>query len=99
MVDPHAPDGGRCAICTILTTAANAAISGLHDRMPIILERDNEDEWLDTSTPRDRLGDILAGLPAEQTALTEVGFYGQLRALRRPRTPDPPAPSAQAALF
>ncbi|MGA9859044.1 MAG: SOS response-associated peptidase [Solirubrobacteraceae bacterium] len=95
----HAPDGGTLRTCTILTTAANAAISGLHDRMPIILARDNENDWLDTSTPRDRLGGILAGLPAEQTALTEVGFTVNDARYDGPECLDPPAPSAQAALF
>jgi putative SOS response-associated peptidase YedK len=95
----HAPDGGTLRTCTILTTAANSAISGLHDRMPIILARTDEEEWLDTSTPGDRLGGILAGLPAEQTALTEVGFTVNDARYDGPECLDPPAPSAQAALF
>jgi putative SOS response-associated peptidase YedK len=33
--------------CSILTTAANAVMSSVHDRMPVILNRDNYDFWLD----------------------------------------------------
>jgi len=33
--------------CSIITTSANALISGIHDRMPVILERENYDIWLD----------------------------------------------------
>jgi putative SOS response-associated peptidase YedK len=59
--------------CTILTTAANAAIGTLHDRMPVILTPGHEDEWLDLATPSGRLREILAGLPARHTELVEVG--------------------------
>jgi hypothetical protein len=32
---------------SIITTSANALVSGIHDRMPVILERENYDVWLD----------------------------------------------------
>ncbi len=35
---------------TILTTPANRFVSGMHDRMPAILERDDIDPWLNGST-------------------------------------------------
>jgi putative SOS response-associated peptidase YedK len=70
----YAPDGNKLRTCTILTTAANSAIAGLHDRMPVILAPDAETAWLDTSTPSDQLSEILSGLPARQTALTAVGL-------------------------
>jgi len=69
----HADEKRTLRTCTILTTAANSAIAPLHDRMPVILAHGAEDEWLDTSTPSRRLQDLLAGLPARHTALTEVG--------------------------
>ena len=70
----HAPDGGTLRTCTILTTSANSAIRSLHDRMPIILAPDAERFWLDAGTPQAELGEILAGLPASQTALRAVGI-------------------------
>lgn len=33
--------------CSILTTTANAVTSSVHDRMPVILNRDSYDLWLD----------------------------------------------------
>jgi putative SOS response-associated peptidase YedK len=33
--------------CSILTTTANAVASSVHDRMPVILDRDSYDLWLD----------------------------------------------------
>ncbi|MFM8267046.1 MAG: SOS response-associated peptidase [Ilumatobacteraceae bacterium] len=33
--------------CTIITTAANATMSAVHDRMPAVLERDDWQLWLD----------------------------------------------------
>jgi putative SOS response-associated peptidase YedK len=69
----HAENGDKLRSCTILTTAPNAAIAPLHDRMPVILAAEAEDRWLDPSTPPDQLRGLLAGLPAAQTALHPVG--------------------------
>ena len=41
------PDGREVTACTILTTAPNELVLPVHDRMPVILPRDLEDEWLD----------------------------------------------------
>lgn len=59
--------------CTILTCPANQAIAPIHDRMPVILDRDAEGAWLDPETDHTTLGGVLAGLPAEATALRPVG--------------------------
>jgi putative SOS response-associated peptidase YedK len=34
---------------TIITTTANAAISEIHERMPVILDEESEKTWLDPS--------------------------------------------------
>lgn len=41
------PSGQSVKTCSILTTAPNAVTSAIHDRMPIILDRDSYDLWLD----------------------------------------------------
>lgn len=41
------PERELVETCTIITTSANALFSGIHDRMPVILERENYDLWLD----------------------------------------------------
>ncbi|MGZ4312274.1 MAG: SOS response-associated peptidase [Solirubrobacteraceae bacterium] len=90
---------GTLRTCTILTTAANSAIASLHDRMPVILDPGTEPAWLDTSTPRSELREILAGLPAASTAVTEVGFAVNDARYDGPECLAPPAPAAQEALF
>jgi putative SOS response-associated peptidase YedK len=38
--------------CVIVTTAANEMLAGIHDRMPVLLTRADQDVWLDpASTP------------------------------------------------
>jgi putative SOS response-associated peptidase YedK len=39
--------GNAMETCSILTTTPNAAISAVHDRMPVILNPDSYDLWLD----------------------------------------------------
>ena len=41
------PNGNWIKTCAILTTTPNAVASGVHDRMPVILDPDSYDLWLD----------------------------------------------------
>jgi putative SOS response-associated peptidase YedK len=41
------PSGNSVQTCSILTTTPNAVTSAVHDRMPVILEPDSYDLWLD----------------------------------------------------
>ena len=41
------PERELVETCSIITTSANALVSAIHDRMPVILERENYDIWLD----------------------------------------------------
>ena len=52
--------------CAIVTTAANAAVASLHDRMPVILPRGAEARWLDPTLDGDTeaLLALLAPVPA-----------------------------------
>ena len=72
---PRNGDGNEVAItsATIVTTAANEAIAGLHHRMPVVLAGDAWDEWLDpTNDDVDSLLRLLAPAPAEDFELTSV---------------------------
>jgi len=42
------PDGGDMDTAALLTTQANAAISEIHHRMPVIIKPEHFDDWLDT---------------------------------------------------
>jgi putative SOS response-associated peptidase YedK len=42
----HSPDGGEIRTCTILTTEANSFMQAMHDRMPVILKKEDYPLWL-----------------------------------------------------
>lgn len=42
------PTGQALETCSILTTAANSVVALVHDRMPVILSKDDINLWLDT---------------------------------------------------
>jgi putative SOS response-associated peptidase YedK len=46
----NVPSGKALATCSILTTAANALTAPVHDRMPVILDPQCYDQWLDPLT-------------------------------------------------
>lgn len=43
------PDGSKISSCTIITTGSSKIMEGIHDRMPIILRKEDEATWLDRS--------------------------------------------------
>ncbi len=45
-----APDGNTVESCVILTSEANEALCDLHDRMPVIVDPDHFDLWMDPDT-------------------------------------------------
>ena len=49
----------------ILTTSPNEVVSEVHDRMPVILSRENEKKWLDKYSSQDELLKMLNSYPAE----------------------------------
>lgn len=60
-------DGNELRTCTLLTTEANALVQPLHNRMPVILHRDDHERWLDTGEAyADGLRDLLRPYDAER---------------------------------
>jgi putative SOS response-associated peptidase YedK len=51
---------------TIITTAPNSLMTPIHNRMPVILRREDEDAWLDKDTGTGRLVALLVPYPAER---------------------------------
>lgn len=43
----QAPDGKILHSCTVITTTPNELMKDIHDRMPVILKREDEPIWLD----------------------------------------------------
>jgi putative SOS response-associated peptidase YedK len=95
----HGEEDRTVRSCTILTRDANAAVSALHDRMPIILASDGEAAWLDASTPRGELEELLRGLPADGTTLRAVGSAVNDARYDGPECLAAPVESGQASLF
>jgi putative SOS response-associated peptidase YedK len=101
----YGEDDTKLRSCTILTTTPNEAIAPLHDRMPVMLSADQEQPWLDASTPIEVLRELLAGIPAGDTSLRPVGQavndarYDGPECLAAPEEGSSEADSAQTALF
>jgi putative SOS response-associated peptidase YedK len=95
----YAPDGeSKLRTCTILTTAANAAISSLHDRMPIILAPEHERAWLDHAARPAELAPLLEGISPDRTALRAVSAAVNDARYDGPECLNDPV-QAQASLF
>lgn len=43
----QSPNGKKVNSCTILTTEPNSLMEKIHDRMPVVLTKEEEDIWLD----------------------------------------------------
>lgn len=72
--DPSTPDGVWLQTCTVLTTGANALMSSVHDRMPVLLEREEWHEWLDpTNDDVDSLQHLLGPAPEGLLTMHAVG--------------------------
>lgn len=66
-----APDAPPLRTCTIVTTSANARLSSLHDRMPVVLSPSAWSTWLDP-TVDDRHGELSALLVAAPDDVVEL---------------------------
>ena len=62
-----APDGKKLHTCTIITTMPNELVADIHDRMPVILNKEDEERWLDRHNQnQEQLLAMLKPYPAEQ---------------------------------
>jgi putative SOS response-associated peptidase YedK len=62
----RSPDGSEIRSCTIVTTAPNSLLSPIHNRMPLILQREDYPRWLDPeSHSHEGLADLIKPFPAE----------------------------------
>lgn len=64
------PDGEVMRSFAIITTGANEQLAPIHDRMPVILKREDEDAWLDPDNSEPKLLSLLASY--ERTELHRV---------------------------
>lgn len=59
------PDGQKISTCTIITTEPNGLMADIHDRMPVILRKADEQYWLDKEQKQEALQALLLPFPAE----------------------------------
>ncbi|TWT79155.1 putative SOS response-associated peptidase YedK [Planctomycetes bacterium CA13] len=66
-------DGGEIVTCTVITTNANQRTEDVHDRMPVILDVDDYDQWLDPDfSDSETLKGLLRPAPEELLVVTAV---------------------------
>ncbi|MGA8669559.1 MAG: SOS response-associated peptidase [Terracidiphilus sp.] len=69
---------------TIITTDPNELVAPIHNRMPVILKRQDYDRWLTPAEPTHLPVDLLRPFPAEEMRAWKVGSK-----LGNPRNNDP----------
>jgi putative SOS response-associated peptidase YedK len=60
--------------CAIITTTANKLLATIHNRMPVILESELHDLWLNENSRTTDLKDLLVPFDAEQMKSHPVGY-------------------------
>ncbi|MEZ5975382.1 MAG: SOS response-associated peptidase [Planctomycetota bacterium] len=75
---------------TIVTTEANAEMSEFHHRMPVILDKEGQERWLDPNAPdMEALKALLVPLPDGSLEITRVGTWVNRAGNEGPRCLDP----------
>ncbi|MRR10848.1 SOS response-associated peptidase [bacterium] len=70
----RSPQGEALDTCAIITTAANALMQPIHDRMPVILDRTSFGGWLDPAAKDlNKLADLLRPYDPDQMESYPVG--------------------------
>ena len=82
---------GGIRTCTILTTAANALVGEIHERMPVIVAPDAYDVWLDPSSERDELTGLLVPYPEDEMEAYPVSRFVNSPSNNDPRCVEPAA--------
>ena len=79
------PEGKEVTTCTIITTEANELMKPIHERMPVIIPAESQDEWLDPAAEgKDQLLDMLRPYPAG-----EMEAYPVSKRVNSPRNNSP----------
>jgi putative SOS response-associated peptidase YedK len=70
--DPESGESLRS--CTIITTTANEIVAPVHDRMPVMLPRGVEEEWLDREVPVEAALTLLQPYPPEHMIAADASM-------------------------
>lgn len=92
-----APTGAPLETCTILTTEANALVSPLHERMPVILNRADFETWLAPGSKPDALQALCRPILSEALEALPVG--SRVNSVRNDDAACLEPPQAEPSLF
>jgi putative SOS response-associated peptidase YedK len=70
----HDSSGSLHSTFAIITTAANQLVKIIHDRMPVILAREDEEDWLNPQLSLDEAKAMLSPYPVEQMVAYQVSL-------------------------
>lgn len=85
-------DGPEVHSCTILTTEANDLLAPVHSRMPVILDPENYDFWLDPDVQeKEPLTGLLRPYPSEEMEAYAVNRFVNSPSNDGPRCVEPAA--------
>jgi putative SOS response-associated peptidase YedK len=73
--DSWEDNGRRIETCTILTCDANQVMQHLHPRMPVVIQPERYDAWLDPATELTDLSQDLLPFPKEATVVSQISDY------------------------
>lgn len=68
-------DGSMLQTCTILTTKPNEVIAPIHNRMPVVLQAADYDDWLHPDPQPEQALHLLRPFPAEKMATRPVSTF------------------------
>lgn len=68
----HDAEGKEIRSFTIITTAANKLMHGVHERMPVILTREEEEVWLEKDSTPEQLTKLLDGFQSKTFESYEI---------------------------
>lgn len=84
---------------SIITTVPNTIVGKYHDRMPVILGKEEEDIWLSPFTEVDQLHHLLKPFPTDEMIEWEVGAAARDPKNDYPAVIEPYKHNSQRTLF
>lgn len=94
--DPAVSDGPSLRTCTVITTTPSTDVDGIHDRMPVVLAKDDVALWLDVHEAPELRQHLL--VPAPAGTLTHYGVGSAVGNVRN-NGPELIVPSEPGTLF
>jgi putative SOS response-associated peptidase YedK len=95
----HGEGGEVLDSCTVLTTEANSDVSAVHHRMPVLLDPEQREGWLDPASSPDDLQSLLIPAPPGSLEKRPVSRYVNNARRDDPACLDSPPPAEQSPLF